>query len=213
MNYGALPVVIGEPIEVNCHEFMFYQYLPVKLTGGTNITREARLACFDAIIGAACCDYIGFRGLDAFVGSYVYVTAKHMYQAPGCSFNRPGWHADGFLTDDINYVWCDCAPTVFNSSRFDLTPDDDISMMEMEEQAEPRLSRVYPDNALLRLDQYCIHRVADTSMPLVRTFAKVSISRDRYDLIGNSHNHMLHYDWPMRPRAITRNPPQRLRLT
>lgn len=213
MSYGALPVVIGEPIEVNCREFMFYQYLPVKLTGGTNITRENRLACFDAIIGAACCDYIGFRGLDAFVASYVYVTAKHMYQAPGCSFNRPGWHADGFLTDDINYVWCDCAPTIFNSSRFELTPDDEISMREMEDQAVPRLSKVYPDNTLLRLDQYCIHRVADMPMPLVRTFAKVSISRDRYDLIGNSHNHLLQYDWPMRPRAITRNPPQRLGLT
>lgn len=213
MTYGALPVVIGDPIEVNCREFMFYQYLPVKLAGGTSITRENRLACFDAVIGAACCDYIGFRGLDAFVSSYVYVTAKHMFQAPGCSFNRPGWHADGFLTDDINYVWCDCAPTIFNSSRFELTPDDEISMREMEEQAVPRLSNVYPDNSLLRLDQYCIHRVADTTMPQVRTFAKVSISRDRYDLIGNSHNHLLQYNWPMRPRAITRNPPQRLGQT
>jgi hypothetical protein len=192
---------------------MFYQYLPVKLAGEATVTRENRLACFDAMIGAACCDYIGFRGLDAFVASYVYVTAKHMYQAPGCSFNRPGWHADGFLTDDINYVWCDCAPTVFNSSRFELTLDDEISMREMEEQAEARLSKVYPDNALLRLDQYCIHRVADTTLPQVRTFAKVSISRDKYDLIGNSHNHLLQYDWPMRPRAITRNPPQRLGLT
>lgn len=50
-------------------------------------------------------------------------------------------------------------------------------------------------------------------MPLVRTFVKVSISRDKYDLIGNSHNHLLQYDWPMRPRALTRNPPQRLSET
>jgi len=210
MTYGALPVVIGEQIEVECREFMFYQYLPVKMTGGTTIVSEPRLDCFDRIIGAACCDFVGFRGLNAFVDSYIYVTAKHMFQAPGCSFNRPGWHADGFLTDDINYVWCDCAPTVFNSSRFNLTLDDDLSLAEMEQQAEPRVSKTYPNNSLLRLDQYCIHCVAEIAEPVVRTFVKVSISRDKYDLIGNSHNSRIDYNWPMRARAISRNVPQRL---
>lgn len=210
MNYGELPEVIGEQLEIACREFMFYQYLPLKLAGQTTITREDRLACFDCIIGAACCDYIGFRGLNAYVASHVYLTAKHMFQQPGCSFNRPGWHADGFLTNDINYVWSDCSPTVFNSSRFQLTPDDSLSMIEMEAQAEARLSKQYPNNTLLRLNQFCIHKVADTSEPMLRTFVKISISPDRYDLVGNSRNYQLQYDWPMRERSLVRNVPQRL---
>lgn len=207
--YGALPKQLSV-YEADCREFMFYQYLPVKLAGTTAMAVEPRLKCFDAIIGAACCDYVGFRGLDAFVGAHVYVTAKRMYTAPGQPMNRPGWHSDGFLTDDINYVWSDCVPTVFNHSRFQLTLDDDISLGEMEKQVDPGKSVCHEDGVLLRLDQYCIHRVALVSRPLVRTFLKISISPDRYDLIGNSHNHLLAYDWPMRERVTLRNVPQRL---
>ena len=33
---------------------------------------------------------------------------------------------------------------------------------------------------------------------------------DRYDLAGNTHNYLLDYDWPLRPRSLTRNVPQAL---
>lgn len=63
---------------------------------------------------------------------------------------------------------------------------------------------------LLRLDQFCIHRVALAYMPVVRTFLKVSFSPDRYDLIGNSHNFLINYNWSMRERGIARNIPQQV---
>lgn len=207
--YGALPKVLGI-FGADCREFMFYQYLPVKLAGQTELAVEPRLRCFDALIGAACCDYVGFRGLNAFVASHVYVTAKRMYHAPGCPMNRPGWHSDGFLTDDINYTWADCCPTVFNDSEFRLTLDDAISLHEMEHQALPRKNVTHDERALLRLDQFSIHKVATVHEPMVRTFLKVSISTDRYDLLGNSHNHLLAYDWPMYERTPFRNVPQQL---
>lgn len=212
MKYGALPTVIGEQIEIACHEFMLYQYLPIKLAGAVEVHVEPRLDCFSRIIGAACCDYIGVRGLDSWVASHVYLTAKHTFLPPGASQNRPGWHSDGFLTDDINYVWCDRLPTVYNSSAFDITQDDELSLIEMEQQARPKLSKQFPENTLLRLDQYCIHRCAEVVEPTLRTFVKLSISNDRYDLLGNSHNHLIDYDWPMRERALHRNVPQRLAL-
>ena len=207
--YGAAPVELGV-YPVACSEMMMYQYLPIKLSGFTEITREPRLVPFDSLIGAACCDFIGVYGLDRFVRSYVYLTAKHLFQGPGSTFNRQGYHCDGFLTDDINYIWYSKTPTIFNLSRFELSPDDSISMQEMEFQAEERHERSYQCATLLRLDQYCVHKVRLPKEAELRTFFKLSISGDKYDLEGNAHNHLLDYDWPMRKRSLVRNVPQQL---
>jgi hypothetical protein len=210
--YGALPKPLGIH-QADCREFMFYQYLPVKLAGATSLAVEPRLKCFENILGVVSCDYVGFRGLDAFVAAHVYMTAKCMVTAPGAPMNRPGWHSDGFLTDDINYIWSDCLSTVFNHSRFELTLDDQASLEEMAEQADPWNDMSHEAGTLLRLDQFCIHRVAQAHMPIVRTFLKVSFSPDRYDLIGNSHNFLIDYNWPMRERGIARNVPQHVTVS
>lgn len=205
--YGELPKELGEFI-VPTGELFLYQYLPIKLAGSADITLEPRLEQFSEIIGRACCDYVGLRGLNAFMASHVYLTAKRMFVKPGKSFNRQGWHSDGFGTSDINYVWCDSFPTVFNSGPFSLTADDARSLTDMEEQAKPENSFTYPTNTLLRLDQYNIHAVAEIDRVGVRTFLKLSISPDRYDLLGNARNYLLDYEWPMRQRAAERNVPQ-----
>lgn len=205
--FGDHPAVIGEYI-VKDLEMMFYQYQPIKLIGQTDLFVEDRLKPFNDIIGASCCDFIGTFGLDRFVDSYVYITAKYMYQPPNCSYNRFGYHSDGFLTDDINYIWCDVCPTVFNSSEFNLTLDDVISMGEMEEQALKENEYVYPDNTLLRLDQFNIHKVAENTVGQFRAFVKLSVSKDKYDLLGNSHNYLLNYKWDMKKRKVERNIPQ-----
>lgn len=206
MKYGDLPVSLGIH-EVNCDEMMFYQYLPIKMKGVPTPVVEARLMCFHDIIGACCCDFIGVFGLDKYVGSHVYLTAKHLFQAPGHSFNRPGYHSDGFMTDDINYIWCDKNPTLFNGSDFKLTRDHELSMVEMEQQARHYMRYQYSENELLRLNQYNIHRVAEVTEPGMRTFFKLSFSDEQYNLIGNSHNYLLDYNWEMKPREISRNDP------
>lgn len=207
MRYGELPKELGI-FEVDAKEMMFYQYLPIKMPNETQPIYEQRLKCFDALVGAICCDYIGEFGLDNYVNSYVYLTAKHLYQMPNCSFNRTGWHSDGFLTDDINYIWCDKYPTIFNKTDFDLPLDDLLSMEEMEKQAMPFHDVMYKENQLLRLNQFNIHKVSPITKGGMRTFLKVSISKDKYDLIGNSHNYLLNYDWEMKPRKESRNIPQ-----
>lgn len=207
MKYGELPKELGI-FDVEAKEMMFYQYLPIKMPNETQPIYEQRLKCFDALVGAICCDYIGEFGLDNYVNSYVYLTAKHLYQMPNCSFNRTGWHSDGFLTDDINYIWCDKYPTIFNKTDFDLPLDDLLSMEEMEKQAMPFNDVIYKENQLLRLNQFNIHKVAAITKGGMRTFLKVSISKDKYDLIGNSHNYLLNYDWEMKQRKEARNIPQ-----
>jgi len=207
MKYGELPKELGT-FEVDAKEMMFYQYLPIKMPNETQPIYEQRLKCFDALVGAICCDYIGEFGHDNYVNSYVYLTAKHLYVKPNCPFNRVGWHSDGFLTDDINYVWCDKHPTIFNKTDFDLPLDDLLSMEEMGKQAMPFNDVTYKENQLLRLNQFNIHKVAPIKAGGMRAFLKVSFSKDKYDLIGNSHNYLLNYDWEMKQRKEARNIPQ-----
>ncbi len=209
MRYGELPKILGEHL-VECQEMMFYQYLPIKLAGATEPLVEDRLKCFSDLIGAVCCDYVGEFGLDDYVESFIYLTAKRAYQGNGCSFNRKGYHSDGFMTDDINYIWYDRSPTIFNKGQFNLTNDDSSSMYEMEEQANPQNEVVYPINSLLRLNQFSIHKVADVTNVGLRTFVKISFSKDKYDLRGNSHNYLLDYQWEMRERKPNRNIPQKI---
>lgn len=206
--YGELPQWLGE-IEVKNIEMMFSQYLPIKLVGSNTMAYEPRFRCFRHIINVACNDFIKEFGVERYRDSFVYLTAKNLYQSTtGSSFNRPGWHSDGFLTEDMNYIWSDKFPTIFNCSNFNLTLDDKVSLREMQEQYDSDNNITYPNNSLLKLNQFNIHRVGHISDSGMRAFVKVSISKDKYDLKGNSHNYLLDYDWKMREREQERNIPQ-----
>lgn len=207
MNYGQLPVALGVH-SVECDEMMFYQYLPIKMPGKYIAQYEERLYCFDEIIANIQGDFIVEFGKERYRQSYVYLTAKTRFVSPGCQLNRPGYHSDGFMTNDINYIWSDCIPTIFNDSVFNLTLDDTISMKEMEEQALSVNERRYPNGSLLRLNQYCIHKAQDVTVPQMRTFLKISFSTDKYDLKGNAHNYLIPYSWRMKERKAERNIPQ-----
>ena len=208
--YGESPKCLGE-VRVDCPEMLFYQYLPIKMAGDSGVYERAierRLQFLTPFLGKVLCDYVAEYNLESLRDNYVYLTIKKMYQMPGCSFNREGWHSDGFMTNDVNYIWSDRFPTVFNTTKFELSPDDRLSLHEMTAQANPRFDTWYPNCYLLRLDQYNIHRVKEIDNPAMRTFIKVSFSRDKYDLLGNSHNYQLDYDWEMKKRGEARNIPQ-----
>lgn len=209
MKYGSKAKDLGV-IEIDCPEMLFYQYLPIKLIGQTELIVEERLKCFEPLIVACCCDFVADYGLSRYMDSFVYLTAKMLYQGKGYSFNRKGYHSDGFLTDDINYLWSNYSPTVFNFGKFDLSLDDDTSMAEMEKAAKKENEFTYPQGSILRLNQFVIHKVSDKDIEGMRTFAKVSFSRDKYDLKGNSKNYLLDYDWQMRERQSKRNIPQQI---
>jgi len=209
MIYGELPKKLGE-FSVDCREMMFYQYLPIKMKGELHLAVEHRLSCFNDIMVRCVIDFKKEFGQDSFEDHYIYMTAKKMYQVPGSSFNRKGYHSDGFLTDDINYIWSDRCPTIFNNSDFRLTADDKLSMKEMEAQAHDSNIVTYKAGSLLRLNQFNIHKVNEPRELLVRTFCKISFSKDKYDLLGNSVNHLLDYKWDMREREKERNIPQKI---
>jgi hypothetical protein len=204
--YNKRPKLIGEfPIDVQ--EMFSYTYLPIKLRGVSIVTVERRLHVFDSLVGRACCDFIGEFGLDRYIDSYVYLTAKNQYQRLDNGFNRPGWHSDGFMTDDISYIWSNKQPTIFNDSNFVLTQDDQLSMEEMDAQSKLSNCFTLPNFSLIRMDQFSIHRVGVIEKG-VRAFVKICFSRDKYNLIGNSINYDLDYNWAMKERNETRNIPQ-----
>lgn len=206
MKYNKPPHNLGIfPIKVD--EYFSYTYLPIKLAGQFGLTIEKRLQIFNPIIGRVCCDFIGECSLDAFVRHNLYLTAKHQFQRSGVGFNRPGWHSDGFGTEDISYIWSNTQPTIFNRGPFELSPDDTLSMIEMEQQAKEENNFTFPNNSVLRMDQFTIHKVAEYENGN-RAFIKLCFSKDEYKLLGNSINYELDYKWEYKARQTERNIPQ-----
>lgn len=200
MIYGGLPVDLG-PIDIAPVEMMFWLYCPIA-TPREWLPMPPNLEQFRPIVDAvAAYDY------DHCAESYIYLTAKTLFVQPGCIGNRPGWHSDGFGTSDINYIWHDRAPTEFFSDAFHLPDDCADAMAIMAQRAAGQPIVTYPDKCLLRLDPSVIHRCPVNFEPGMRTFVKVSLSKDRYNLVGNSVNHGLRERWEMLPRTAERNHP------
>lgn len=202
MLYGACPEDLGL-IDLSPVEMMFWLYCPIK-TPESLTTLPANLRQFQPIL-----DAIVERDPDRYADEYIYLTAKTLFMAEGATPNRPGRHSDGFGTNDINYIWYDRAPTVFISGAWPLPDDCDAALKRMAEMAAISGRQTYPDKHLLRLTPEVIHRAPEGVSAGVRTFVKVSISPDRYNLAGNSINHALGERWPLLAREAQRNHPAR----
>jgi hypothetical protein len=204
--YGKRPADLGL-IDVSPKEMMFWLYCPIKLPGQIQPNFPPNLLQFADIVQGV------FNSIDLgrWVTAYAYLTAKTLWVTADNPGNRPGWHSDGFMTDDLNFIWSDCNGTLFwePEERVAFVQDHHASLAEMEAIAEPDVEHqvVYPDKHLLLLDQGVIHRVADVKMPGMRTFVKLSISRHKYNLVGNSINHSLPLPADYVERLAERNHP------
>ena len=116
MIYGDLPEDLG-CVDISPVEMMFWMYCPVSTPKETTVL-PPNLRQFDPILDRVCA-----RDTDRYADGYVYLTAKTLWVSGDNIGNRPGWHSDGFGTDDVNYIWYDRAPTEFISDNFTL-PDD-----------------------------------------------------------------------------------------
>lgn len=213
MKYGNAPVPIGN-WDLEFEEYMHYMYLPIHIPedGGENQFMIPPSLHFAAgMIMHAVHEEWGVRGNRT---SHVYVTARRGFATPGNPLNRPGWHSDGFGTDDVNYVWTDRFPTLFAIGDFgEISSDHVESSRQFETTAgnDALVSiRTYADKELLRLDPSVIHTAPPIPAPGgERSFFKISFSNERYNLKGNAHNHLLDYEWPMYDRQTVRNDPHR----
>lgn len=208
---GKLPKDLGL-IDLNPTEMMFWMYCPIKIPYG-QIHLPDNLKQFEPIIARILeNEYVG--------SSYVYVTAKTLWVEGEYIGNRPGWHIDGYGTDDINYIWADRAPTEFvhnldeSVKVWNLSDDCDESLKQISDIAGMAgwgiISpiKTYPDKHLLRLDNTVIHRSPVDFETGMRTFVKVSLSKHQYNLKGNSVNHLIpESQWELVDRRLARNHP------
>jgi hypothetical protein len=210
--YGATPEIVGV-LDPAFHEYMHYMYLPIRMPRfkGSPL-RPVRLP--DRLQFARDMVWEAINREERVYGNewdYVYLTARRGYATPGNPLNRPGWHADGFGTYDINYVWTDRFPTLFAVQEFhEVSADHRTSIGQFEQQIRPENVVTYGDGLMMRLDPFVIHAAPEIPAPGgERSFLKVSFSNNRYDLVGNSHNYLFDYDWPMHRRNAARNDPAR----
>lgn len=198
--FSPLPQSLGH-VSIDCPEFVYHVYMPIKMANSPTVRIPEHLEYFWPLVGR-----VLSRG-GATDGRYLYLTVKKMYVQAGQSANRPGWHIDGYGTDDINFIWADCMPTEFVTGEFDLSNDHELSLAQMQEQAIGRPVQTLGDCQLLMLKADSVHRVAECKQDCVRTFVKISLSAEQYNLKGNAHNYLFDYDWPMVGRIAERNHP------
>lgn len=206
-HYGIAPELIGRPrVGIPYNDSKYYLYLPIKMAGNPFFRVPEEFYAFQEIIAMAV--NAECRRQTCINHLYVYISIETSPLKAGIYQKRPGWHADGFLTDDVNYVWYDALPTEFCVQDFDITQCHTTSMKQFEEQARNENIVTYEAFNLIRMDQRHVHRTAlPTENRHSRTFVKISFSKHKYNLKGNSVNSLFNYDWKMHDRNEVRNCP------
>lgn len=201
--YDATPCPVGS-FDFDLPEFMHYLYLPVMMTGDHPVCRLPR--------NVQCCAPLLNRVLDIVKDrfDYVYLSARRGWATPGNALNRPGWHTDGFGTDDINFIWWNGAGTRFSVQEFsNISEDHLVSQRQFYEQVRYSGVTFYPEKTLYMIDRYVVHAAPEILAAGPRSFIKLSCSNERYNLVGNSHNYLFEYDWRMAAREAVRNDPHK----
>jgi len=149
---------------------------------------------------------------------FVYITVDQGLVQPHTSQRRGGYHGDSYrkinskngsvniLVDHVYVIYDNC-PTLYKEGPFnmDTTNPESVSevLAEFERGAAEQPTITFPPYTLLRMDPYCVHDAGVNAgdVPLYRTFVKISFSKVKYAHLGNAHNSLFIYDWPMTPRS------------
>ncbi len=138
-----------------------------------------------------------------------YITIKRDYVAPNSTGKRPGWHIDGFKSDQHNYIWSDCIPTEVCTGKFELSNDHEISLEEMltQSRGNDKFTHTLLENTLYEMNQECVHRpsVNNTDNSILRTFIKITYSTELFNCAGNAWNYKLPHIVYDKKRSADRN--------
>ncbi len=213
MIYGRAPELIASMPDLDLREVMYYLYLPVFMVGamrrdGQTLMLPPNVECLRPLIDrATVCEMRAKRTF-----RYIYLSARKGWATPDNPLNRPGWHCDGFGTDDMNYVWWKGPGTRFAPGMFGDVPTDPVESLKYfseladYEHAYRRINvSTPPEGHIYRIDPFVVHATPLIETPCWRQYVKVSFSNHRYNLENNSHNYLFDYDWPLTPREDVRN--------
>lgn len=205
MIYGKAPVYLGQ-FEFVLPEVMYYLYLPIVMDYSETRVPPA-LRCCSGLIDRAI-KYVGqvdTAHRDNY--RYVYLSARKGWASPDNPLNRPGWHCDGFGTDDLNFVWWDGPGTRFALQPFQgIVSDHNRSMTQFNDQVDYKKVVTYDEHGLYVIDPSVVHATPVIESPgCMRQYVKLSMSDHQYNLENNSHNYLFDYRWDLHPRAAARN--------
>ncbi len=145
---------------------------------------------------------------------YAYLTIDRGVVDPGKTQRVPGAHVDGFQGARINpkvlidhsYVAYSGLPTVWYNQEFKvshLDPAVHDVFKAFDKQLDETKAVRYHAGQILLFDAYTIHRGDVAAEPISRTFMRLTFSVREFDRLGNTHNPMFDYDWPMVARENT----------
>lgn len=207
--YGDQPVRVRE-FNFDLPEVMYYLYLPVRMPGGGKDVRlPPNVECCRQMIEVSI-----ERRPALGDSSIIYLSARKGWASPDNPLNRPGWHCDGFGTEDMNYVWWAGPGTRFTRQILTGISDDHVeSLNQFDERIDPTRVWTPPQKTLYAITPRCVHSTPEVKPPgCMRQFVKISFSMERYNLENNSHNYLFDYEWPMHSREVIRNDTSKAQL-
>lgn len=149
---------------------------------------------------------------------FAYLCVDQRPVMPNFSQRRPGAHSDSFpmgntqmtrISDSI-YLGYNNMPTEFCIGDF--TFNNNIDMTNIQEilkhfDIKTTSVKTFDPYHIIKMDSGHVHRVSfnNTNNVIDRTFIKLTFSPDIFNRVGNDHNYLFDYDWPLYERSIERN--------
>ena len=196
---GIAPRILDMPIKFPGSHFRvpkeFAQFLPV----------IQRVADYEMLINPDCYDEY-----------YCYLTVEHGEVEAGELQREAPAHVDGFqgarwnpkVRNNHTYTVGDVLPTVYYEQPFAVDHLDDTKhdfFFDFNRQIAVTKSkfawRPLPFE-LTMMDCYSVHRGDEAPKRMYRTWLRLSFEVRIFDRLGNAHNPMFAYDWPMVERDI-----------
>lgn len=184
--------------------------MPIKMAGGVEYRLPGLTAAYLPLAHLAA--LIEAQALDP-TPYYCYLTLDEVTVRPGETARNPGCHVDGFQGDriqpkhaiDHSYVAVDVLPFAYYDQAFPcahLDPARHDFFKYWDKIAQPDCKRLALPNVLYGLTAYVVHEATPnrTAAPLQRAFFRMTYSLREFDRLGNTHNPMFDYSWPMVPR-------------
>lgn len=212
MSYSKIPIPLGE-LQVNLTEMMHYLYLPVKMAGMNEpgcVRLPENVKQVGPLLDIAL-RYCANELKRDYEKDYYYLSARKGFATQDNPLNRPGWHCDGYGTEDANFVYWLGHGTRFTLQEFkDISFDHVKSLKQYADQVEWEEAYTPPARTLYYISPLCVHTTpAIPKQGAMRQYIKISVSTEKYNLEDNSHNYLFDYKWEMHSRSTIRNDPNR----
>ncbi len=188
--------------------------LPIKFPGSDYRLPRA-LRCYWPIIKRAADFEAAINGkcLDEY---YCYLTIDCGWVEPGILQREAPCHVDGFqgarwrpkVRGNHSYTVSNAVPTAYYIQPFDFDELDEAvhnffwEMNYQVAQTNCQFEWLPGAGEMTLMDCYCVHRGTPAPVRVFRTFVRISFEARIFDRLGNAHNPLFAYDWPMVKRDI-----------